>query len=308
VSYYLGKSGLAMDKKVGLEWLAKAGHSGFPKASAMIGAHYSDSSDPAVLKRAKGWLQSAVLGHDVDAAYLLALIYERDIADVGTPAKAAELYEAMIADYDDVRARRRLALLLLDGKGVEADPTRAETLLVKGASSGDAESQLMLGDHLLEDADAADRRAEGLAWLRKAAAAGDADARVSLARALWYGRAGTPDRGAARELWQALIRDDVIVARNDFAWAVCTPRDEALLDAKTGIAVTESLATRDKASWMLLDTFAACQAASGDYASAVTTQRRAIAQLESKPSPSKKTLTPMRARLAQYERRERAVE
>ncbi len=63
-----------------------------------------------------------------------------------------------------------------------------------------------------------------------------------------------PDRGAARELWQALIRDDVIVARNDFAWAVCTPRDEALLDAKTGIAVTESLATRDKASWMLLDT------------------------------------------------------
>ncbi len=148
----------------------------------MIGAHYSDSSDPAVLKRAKGWLQSAVLGHDVDAAYLLALIYERDIADVGTPAKAAELYEAMIADYNDVRARRRLALLLLDGKGVEADTARAETLLVKrrfqwrcgvavdarrSSAGGCGCGRPSTGD---------------LAWLRKAAAAGDADARVSLAR------------------------------------------------------------------------------------------------------------------------------
>lgn len=309
VVYYLGKSGLAVDKELGLEWLKKAGHGGIAKASAMVGAHYFDDAvDPAALKHVQGWLQSAVLGNDVEATYLLALLYERNSPGIGTPEQAAALYETLIAEHDDMRARRRLAKLLLEGKGVKADPARAEALLIKGAAGGDDDSQWLLGRLLVRDGNEAERRAEGLSWLRRAAAAGNTDARLSLASALWYGRGGAPEHAAARELWQGLIRDDVIMARNEFAWAVCTPRDAALLDAKAGIAATESLATRDKASWVLLDTFAACQAASGDYAAAVATQRRAITQLESKSPPNEKTLASMRGRLAQYERRERAVE
>lgn len=309
IAYTLGKSGVAADTKLGLDWLKQAGHSGSAKASAMVGAHYFDeSSDPATLKRAQGWLQSAVLGEDLDATYLLALLYERGIPDIGTPERAAELYEALLAEHDDVRARRRLARLLLTGNGVKADAGRAETLLRQGAPAGDVESQSLLGDHLVNAGGTPERRAEGLGWLRKAAAAGNVDARLVLASALWYGRAGAPEPTAARELWQGLIRDDVSLARNELAWAVCTPRDAALLDAKAGIAATESLATRDNAGWMLLDTFASCQAGSGDYAAAVATQQRAIAQAESQASIDEKVLSRMRGRLKQYERRERAVE
>ncbi|MBL8297147.1 MAG: sel1 repeat family protein [Rhodanobacteraceae bacterium] len=309
LAYYGGESGLAADRSVGLEWLKKAGHGGIASASAIVGRHYLGESDElANLKRAQGWLQSAARGDDVSAAVQLGMLYERDIAGIGSPAHAAKVYEAVIARHDNVDARRQLANLLLAGDGVKADVARAVTLLQQGAQAGDAESQAALGTHLLHAKDAADRRVEGLDWVRKAAAAGNREARLSLASALWHGRAGAPEHAAAREIWQALISEDVTLARNEFAWAVCTPTDAGLLDAKAGIAATQEQATGDKAFFVIVDTLAACQAAAGDYAAAAKTQERAIALVETKPSASAATLEGMRARLARYRNGERAVE
>ncbi|WP_257387177.1 tetratricopeptide repeat protein [Tahibacter caeni] len=305
---YFGEDGVARDEKQGLEWLRQAGYGGQGDASALVGAYYLDQSDDvANLQRAREWLRGAVLAHSRQGALQLARLYARNIESVGSTAQAAALFQAIVADYDDAVARRELAQLLIDGEGIDKDEKRAEALLRVDAQKGVAGNQLALARLLQSQAGAA-QKAEGLEWLRKAAGSGDPESQNALASALWYGRGVDADRAAARRLWQqASTTGKWQPAANDLAWALCTPRDAALLDAEAGLAAVTPLVDGDGVPFGFVDTLASCQAAAGDFAAAVATQQRALALAEQRANLPASVTEGMRARLASYRRGERAA-
>lgn len=311
-AHYFGRNGAARDQELGLKWLKQAAHGGISVASVLVGGHYMQQSEEvANLQRAREWLRSAAVTGDLMGMLRLARLYALDVKDVGTVKDAAELYEAIITDHDSAEARRELAVLLIEGRGTAKDVARAEELLRGNARGGDAESQSRLAVLLSEDEKAAaPRLAESADWLRKAAASGDVNARDVLANRLWYGRRGVvADRAAARELWQALIAEGSLPrAANNLAWAVCTPREAALLDAKAGLAALGPVTQDEDAPSGFVDSLAACQAADGDFDAAVATQQRAIAAMEKLKSITPEDLAGPRARLQKYQRRERAME
>lgn len=302
-AHYRGENGVARDVDRGLEWLRRAAHGGQSEASVLIGQHYLQQSDEVVnLQRARDWLLSAALAENIAGGIQLARLLERDIEGVGSPAQAVKIYEALIHDHDSARARVLLAKLLIRGKGIAEDRARAETLLRGDAQQGVTESQLALGLLLLQATESAPRRAAGVEWLRKASAAGSPKARDELATVLWYGRGAAPEPAAALQLWQGLMAEGAEpMAANNFAWAHCTARDPALLDAAAGLAAIAPLGSREDAPLFFVGTLASCQAASGDFAAAVATQQRAIGMLQAREQPSAKLLQEFRARLAQYE-------
>lgn len=309
-AHYFGRDGAASDQELGLKWLRQAAHGGMARASVLVGSHYLQQSDEvANLQRAREWLRSAAVSGDLIGMLTLARLHELDIEGVGTLKEAAGLYEAIIADHDSAEARRELAVLLANGLGVAKDTARAETLLRGDAQKGDAISQRKLSLLLEEVQTSAEQLAESVDWLRKAAAAGDSDARDILATRLWYGRGVSADPAAARALWQALIAEgEPPYAGNNLAWALCTPRDTALLDAKAGLAAMEPLTQGDGVPAFFLSTLASCQAADGDFDTAVSTQQRAIATLETLKKIKPEVIADARARLQKYQRRERAME
>lgn len=303
LAYYFGKDGLRTDKAAGLHWLKQAGHGGVGEASALVGQYYAETgNDLAVYKRAEGWLYSAVKQHAKAAPVYLAQLYERDIDGLGgNSATAAKIYELVIAESDNPDARRGLARLLGWGVGVEKDVSRAEKLLRPDAEKGDAKSQLQLGELLqLRDRSEAEL-AEGVKWLRSSAQTGNVGAKALLADALWWGRGVDTDTDAARALWRQLMAAGQLpVVYNSFAWAHCTPRDPALLDAAAGLAAVRQFAEREAAEFYEISTLAACLAASGDFPKAIASQKRAIATLEATKNPDADLLKEARGDLERY--------
>lgn len=303
-AYYFGKNGLKRDMEAGLRWLKLAGHGGQGDASAIVGMHYAETgSDLAVYQRAEGWLKSGVEQQSTPASVFLAMLYERDIEGLGGTAESAvKIYEHVIAETDNAEARRRLADLLVKGHGVKEDLPRAEKLLRPDAQNGQVKSQQQLGELLLEDGRSAAEMAEGVKWLRQAADGGVLPAKIKLADALWWGRGTTAEPKAARALWNEIMAQGTVPwANNNFAWAHCTPKDPALLDAAAGLAAIRKLTEGDDAPAIFLGTLAACQAASGDFGGAVANQKRAIAKMESAKKPSEKLLQSARADLERYQ-------
>ena len=304
VAYYFGKHGLRTDNEAGLHWLKLAGQGGQGDASALVGQYYAENgTDLAAYKRAEGWLFSGVTQESKSAGLHLAELYERDIDGLGgTSANAARIYELLIADSDNPDARRGLARVLTWSAHVEKDLPRAEKLLRPDAQKGDVMSQFQLGEILLQRDRSEAQMAEGVQWLRKSAASNHYGAQAKLAESLWWGR-GTPvDTTAARALWdQVMVRAANPVVSNNFAWAHCTPRDPALLDAAAGLAAIQNIAAREGAEAFQIGTLAACQAASGDFAGAVANQKRTIAKLEAQEKPDAKRISEARADLKRYE-------
>ncbi len=305
---YFGQHGVERDEAKGLEWLRQAAHGGQGDAGALVGSYYLERSDEvANLQRAHEWLRGAVLAGSEYGALQLARLYARNVDGVGTTEQAVEMYQAVIDDHDNPTARRELARLLTSGNGVEKDEKRAEALLRVHADKGIADTQFALSRLLLSQ-DGAERKAEGVAWLRKAADQGHTGSRSVLAAVLWYGNGAAVDRDAARQLWLQLIAaGDSPQSSNDYAWALCTPRDAALLDARTGLAAITPLTGSADAPFGFVDTLAACQAAAGDFTAAVATQERALALIEKRADVPSATLDGARARLALYRKGERAV-
>lgn len=304
VAYYFGKYGLRIDNDAGLHWLKLAGQGGQGEASALVGQYYAENGgNLSAYKRAEGWLSSGLRQESKSAALYLAELYERDIDGLGgNSSHAARIYELLIADSDNADARRGLARVLTWGAYVEKDQPRAEKLLRPDAQKGDVMSQFQLGEILLQHDRSEAQMAEGVQWLRKSAASNHYGAQAKLAESLWWGRGAPADPKAARALWdQVMARGANDVVQNNFAWAHCTPRDPALLDAAAGLAAIQNVAGSEDAKPFQIGTLAACQAASGDFASAVANQKRVIAKLEAKEKPDAKRIGEARADLQRYE-------
>lgn len=234
-------------------------------------------------RAATNWLLAAASAGDVDAIHDLAMAYESGRPELkGDIATAVDLYESMATtpDAQGARARRRLAQLSIQGRGMKRKPERAVALLRDDADRGDVESQTLLGALLLEGVDglSADPDA-GMRWMERAIAAGSNRARNALAQWLHSGKGSSVER---RRRALALLReadpagDDFDNLRNSHAWMLCVSPYDDVRDPVAGWALAQRMLAAGSLDPAELDTVAACQAADGDFAGAARRQQQAI--------------------------------
>jgi hypothetical protein len=116
-----------------------------------------------------GWMLRAAERGSTQAAFNVAVMYERGFAVPRDSARAVQWYRRA-ADAGLAVARHNLALLLRDGRGVPRDGAQAVTLLRLAARQGMTASMFMLGD-VYETGDAAPKdAATAAAWFSITAA------------------------------------------------------------------------------------------------------------------------------------------
>ena len=288
-------------------WYAEAGRGGDVAAMRWMGRYYRAQPASAETRfRAQGWLVSASIAGDADAALELAdLIMEGGEGIEGGAKEAARLYRAVITDNGSADARFRLADLLVDGNGVDQDLAEARALLGKNADAGDVRSRIRLGQ-LLAGGRYGDAEVEhGVQMLRDVAGTGNASAMIELGIALYYG--AKPQRAAAIEWWERASAKDEHLATNDLAWALCTAPEPALRQPARGLELARGITAGDDVSMAFLDTLAACHAAAGDFKAAEAVQQRALERAKAHGSPAP-TLDALNQRIALYRARTAYVE
>jgi TPR repeat protein len=223
----------------------------------------------------------AVRAGDIDAIMNFAQLFEEERPGVnGKPADAVEIYRVLARDRDLAEARRRLAVMALQGRGMPRDLDKAQAWLLTDAERGDIDSQSMLGAGLLNGEFGKIDRVAGERWLSKAIAAGSLDAKVRYATWLIRRSGDAQSRSRGRALIAEAETAGHFGARNNLAWERCVSPHDDLRDPAAGLVVAKRMESDiDIIDPGAVDTIAACYAAAGDYARAVELQQRVIAEL-----------------------------
>ncbi len=152
-AYLTGKYGLKKNPKRALAWLKKAAKPRkvnkkkvrHPRALLYLGICYDSYYQFLKVKQNK---QKALdyyllaLEHGLpEANQYIAFTYQ----ELGRPEKAAAYFK-QAADMGNQRCQVEYGRILLEGRGVKADPQASIPYLEKAARHGDAEAQLLLAD------------------------------------------------------------------------------------------------------------------------------------------------------------------
>lgn len=289
----------------GLAYIEKGAQGGNGWAARLMAWAEGDRKDYAA---AESWLvDTARLGYDLDAVLQYAALFEWERPGVSGDAKrAVEIYEHL-AGYGKAEARRRLALMALQGRNMPKDPAKARAWLEPDAKAGDHESEGLLGILLLGETGTPKEEAEGVRWVERAIAGGDPETSAQYAQWLFYRKATDASRAKALEVWRTGMRNKDDGAANNFAWMLCSTRNDAYRDPKAGMDAVREMGDVDDLGWGYQDTVAACRAASGDFAGAVALQKHVVEQwleqIDGRPADADndKQTRDLKDRLALYE-------
>lgn len=267
--------GIARDKDAGVAMFRDGAAGGSVRAMRAMALL---SEGEGRWQDASNWLMAGVSRNDIDAIMSMAWLVEYGHAPPGVDAESAvHVYEGFgdPKRLDLAEARRRLADMALDGRGMKKDPKRARELLLHDAEKGDHDSEARLGVALLKGEFGTPDEAEGRKWMERAIEGGNLDAEDSYAGWL-YSRKTPEARKQAIELWEKAIALGNDGSVNNLAWYRCVSPDPAVHDAKAGLDAIEALAKRRELHPGWVDTEAACYAANGEYERAAQLQAGVI--------------------------------
>jgi len=233
------------------------------------------------------------------------VMYRFEVAGWTTTAGYPEL-ETLVrvtrrkADSGDAQAQLFYGLLLAGLPQLGHRAGDAVPWFLKAAQAGSPSGQYMLGSSLLLGMGCHCEENKGQVWLRKAAEADQSNAQVTLAE---YALRGTPD--AANTKLAAVWLERAAASGNHdgmyylSALLAATPI-EAMRDPRRALDLLEKVRTDISGNPTAVEIRAAAQAASGAFADAVGSERRAIAMA----TKLKWDLAPLNERLAHYESRQ----
>lgn len=259
--------------------LEAAAHGGDTWAARYLADRRMTAGDFAGAER---WLVPAAESGDGDALLMLAGLYEYERPGVtGDVQRALAVYNAWAEHTgpEGAPARRALATMALDGRGMAKDPAKARAWLLTDARRGDHDSAAILGYHLLEGTFGKTEEAEGRRWMQGAI---DADNEWALTGyAGWlYRKKDTPEsRAEAIAMLKRGDAEGMRSATNNLAWELCTTTHDDIRDPAAGLEASRRLGHEDRMDAGWLDTVAACEAAVGNFERALALQERAAAEL-----------------------------
>jgi TPR repeat protein len=296
-----GQFGVAKDPARARQMLVSGAHGGAVNAMEYLGylagleGRWSDEQD---------WQLAAIADGDQDALFDVADLYEHERPGVnGKLDRAVSIYRSL-DEEGSARARRKLATLALEGRGMAKDPQQARRWLLADADKDDAASQMQLARAILDGSFGEIDEADAVRWMERALATKNEDALTGYAYWLYYRKATPAARQRAVALWAQGDADGNTGARNGFAWVLCTGAD-AELDPARGLLVAQRMGDPTALSASRLDTLAACQAAAGDFARGAATQQEVNQQMHrltaaDAPAERERRLQPFDERLALY--------
>jgi TPR repeat protein len=289
--------GVASNRESADSMLKEAAHGGDARAMRYMSLR---SGRAGKWHDAEIWLYPAVLAGNLDATLDLAGIGEWQLPGASTTREQAiEIYREL-ADNDTAEARRRLAQMAVDGRGLPKDTKQAEAWLLKDAERGDQVSAVLLGGGYLRGEFGEADEIRGAKWMEQALAAGEKSVFVDYGSWFYYYKDSAEARTRAIELWRKGDEAGVQIATNNLAWAWCTSRHADVLDPKRGHELARKLAADPDLPAGFLDTVAACHAAVGDFKSAVDVQSDAIARLSKRGDGTPDDTGGLADRLALY--------
>ena len=212
---------------------------------AMLELSYREG-DAGQWQRAANWLLAGVAQQDLEAILALAALYEEEHPGLrGDLADAIDTYESLagLEDDDGKEARRRLARLAAEGRGMKRNFGRVKSLLRPDANDGDASSQATLGMLLLEYGAPTDR-AEGERWVTSAIEAGEDSARIGYTQWLLHRPDGDVEgRRRAIAMMRETERDSAWIDSidNNLAWALCVSTHADVRDPAAGLVVAKRM-------------------------------------------------------------------
>lgn len=284
-----------------IAWFEKAANGGDVTAMRYLAWRAWSNGE---FRRAEDWVVPAAAQGDVESLFFLGSLWAGGYKDMsGDAERSVALYKSLAeVPGQGARARRLLASLAIEGKGMPKDPAKARDWLAKDAEAGDVESQADLGSRLLYG-DSLGRKDEaaGRKWLERAIAAGSTEAMGQYG--LWLHNHGKDAGERARGVQlskQAADKDGQESILNNLAWMLCTSTHADVRKPADGMVYTRRLEAIPDLGLSTLDTVAACYAAAGEYPRAVELQEQVVASLKRFPDPSAETLKRMEERLALY--------
>ena len=179
---YDSEEGVPRDEATAAEWYRRSGEQGHPGGRLYYALFLEngwgveqDVSRAATLYQEVAEDLPDVAGTSVFAKYQLAELYYRGSNTARDPEQAARWYRAA-AEAGHSDAQRTLALMRLEGDGVEADTTAAADALRSGAAQGDAEAACLLSNLLIDSPAVEGGIGEGYVWGRLSAERGACEA------------------------------------------------------------------------------------------------------------------------------------
>jgi TPR repeat protein len=138
---------------------------------------------------------------------------------------------------------------------------------------------------------------EAVKWYRRAADQNHAGARSELGWCYDNGLGVTTNRAEAMKLYRQSAEQSDPFGLNNLAWNLATSANPAVRDGSNAVVFAEkAVAATNRKTPMMLGTLAAALAETGQFEKAVTTQREAIALLQTEGEQ-----TDYRSRLTLYE-------
>jgi TPR repeat protein len=306
IAYDSGKVGLAIDTARALSLYRQAAERGNAGAMRRLGRAYQRAELGLArdMPSAEAWfLSSAVFGNEKAAVELAELYLSGTEGVYGRPEDGYAVIERLAADGMEA-ARLRLAAALLLGQGVKANLDAAHKLLLTLEAEGVAAAAFRLAQaYEFGQGGTAIDLVQARAHYAKAAQANFPDGMDYYARALYAGRGGERDRGAAVQWWQRATDAGHRPSRNNLAWVRCSSNDPKVRDPVQGTRLV-SAALEQGSSANLEDTLAACLAANGQFEQAIATVQRAIEQASGEADLDEAERAAFARRLALYQRGE----
>lgn len=305
-----GSLGQTRDPQQALRLLERAAALGNVGAMRRLARAHRDGhlGLEADARMAEGWyLSAAVAGSPVAPQELAEMYLEQPPGFEQRAPDGYALLQRLAAD-GSTPARLRMAVALLQGEGVEADPPAAIEQLQLLEQEGQAAASFRLGQ-IFQFGQGASPIDEPRArqHYRRAADKGHLMAIDYYARMLYEGRGGERDRRAGADWWQRAAERGNLSAGNNLAWVRCVSEDADLRDPSAGLAIARKVYEQRRDS-AIGDTLAACHAATGDFTAALRLQGEAIASAAGDDSLDEDDRAGLDQRLASYQRGEAWVE
>jgi TPR repeat protein len=194
--------------------------------------------------------------------------------------KAFEWYTKS-AEQGDAFAQGGLGRCYANGTGVHKDEKEAVKWYTKSAEQADSYGQRLLAWCYANGKGVTQDYKEAVKWLTKSAEQGNALAQGSLGWCYANGKGVTKDEKEAVKWYTKSAETGDVYAQNNLSWVLSTSSDSNIRKGKEAEKWAQKvIATRGLTDAFCLDTLAAAYAEQGDFASAVSTQEKAILLLK----------------------------
>jgi TPR repeat protein len=300
------------------DWLSSASRTGNVLANLMLARVYQlEARDFEGEKRTQAmeyvleqYLHAIAVGSD-EAMFALAGLYlDGDFGENNIESGIALLKQA--AALQNANALMWLGQLSLDGTHMPKDQAAARSYFKSAAATGDTHARLQYVRFLLtQDGTDEPFDPQAYTWLTEEAKAGEPEAMLMLGNLYAKGVGVSQSYKRALDWFKSAVKtspDDANIV-NEVAWTLAVTHLEPLRKPSYALEIMDHVMNGDETARQnpaYLDTWAAANAATGDFKRAVTLQQQAVQAAREQDDSD--VITVLEAHLSAFQRGETIVD